>query len=94
MIRRGILSDSFNPGALDGESTNSAEILRMTRFLKKAIREELTEKQRTCITMFLIEGKRQNEIAETLGVNSSTVCRHISAAKRKLVHTIKYYTRA
>ena len=37
------------------------------------------------------KGKPQKEIARLLGVNASTVNRHIAAAKKKLVRTCAYY---
>jgi len=76
---------------IESDSTNINELIDMYKFLRKAMKTELTEKQSRCLTMFLIEGKPQKEIARLLGVNASTVNRHIAAAKKKLVRTCAYY---
>ncbi len=77
---------------IDGDSSNIEKLTGMYVFLRKAISAELTERQRRCLTMALIEGKTQKEVAGILGVNASTVNRHIAAAKKKLLHAVIYYT--
>lgn len=73
------------------KNTNINELIEMYKFLRKAMNTELTEKQSRCLTLFLIDGKPQKEIARLLGVNASTVNRHIAAAKKKLVRTCANY---
>lgn len=73
------------------DSSNTESLIKMVRFLKNAIRDELTDQQRVCLQMSVFEGFSQREIAENLGLNASTVCRHIAAAKRKLRHVAQYY---
>ena len=63
---------------------NDPEHARMKRILLAAIKKELTPMQRFCITEHCLNGKKQKEIAEQLGLNCSTVSRHIAAGKRKL----------
>ena len=75
-------------------STNKEERARMKEFLKKAISQELTEKQKICITEYYINGKREKDVAEELGLHKSTVSRHISAGLKKLQNTAKYYSPA
>lgn len=53
-------------------------------FLKRCMQLGLTEKQRKCLTMHVLERKTMQEIAEELGLNRSTVCRHIKYAKEKI----------
>ncbi|HCA04304.1 MAG TPA: hypothetical protein DEO32_00245 [Ruminococcaceae bacterium] len=77
----------------DGQN-NRAELDSMYSFLLKAMQNELTERQLDCLTMNIIEGRHQREIAETLGLNASTVNRHVMAAKRKLIRACKYYISA
>lgn len=73
------------------DRSNTDSIAEMLRFLKDAMQRELTSQQRTCLWMSAIEGVPQRTIAKQLGVNASTVCRHIAAAKRKLKHVARYY---
>ena len=73
-------------------SSNIASINRMKRILSKAIKNELTPLQKYCFTEHFLNGKKQKEIAEQLGLNCSTVSRHIAAAKKKLKNIANYYT--
>ena len=74
-------------------SDNRPERERMKRVLNRAIRHELTERQRTCITMYYLEGIKMKDIAVMLGLSKSTVSRHISTATRKLRRIASYYER-
>ena len=40
---------------------------------------------------YYFNGKKQKEIAENLGIDSSTVSRHIIKARDKLRHIASYY---
>lgn len=62
----------------EGENYRRSEIMRRT------IRCMLTEKQRKCLTMYFAEQKNIPEIAEIMGVDKSTVSRHIKAGKTKI----------
>lgn len=73
-------------------NTNAASINRMKRILAKAIESELTPLQKHCFTEHFLNGKKQKEIAEQLGLNCSTVSRHIAAGKKKLKTIANYYT--
>lgn len=73
-----------------GSHTSAERNRQMAAFLTAAIENELTERQRVCAYGFWLYGKKQNEIAQELGLNCSTVSRHIAAAKRKLRHVAKY----
>lgn len=72
-------------------ATNENSRQRMKKILSKAIFSELTEKQRYCIIEHYINERKGKDIAFELGVNASTVSRHISSAKRKLKHIALYY---
>lgn len=65
----------------------------MKRILSRAIRHELTDRQRQCLTMYYLDGIRMKDIAGTLGLSASTVTRHIAAATRKLRKIADYYER-
>lgn len=72
-------------------STNKSERNQMKQILSKAIFSELTDKQRICIIEHYLNEKKQKDIAFELGVNVSTVSRHINAGKRKLKNIASYY---
>ena len=72
-------------------SSNKEDRAQMKEFLKKAMIQELTEKQKNCITEHYINGRREKDIAEQLGLHKSTVSRHISAGMKKLQNTANYY---
>ena len=82
-----IMADSgFHHG-----STNESSREKMKKILSMAVLNELTERQRICIIDYYLNGKKEKEIAEELGVNSSTVSRHIIKARDKLRHIASYY---
>lgn len=72
-------------------STNANERNHMKHILSKAILSELTDKQRVCIIEHYLNEKKQKDIAYELGLNVSTVSRHINAGKRKLRNIASYY---
>lgn len=82
-----IMADS---GFIQG-GTNESSRERMKKILSMAVLNELTERQRVCIIDYYFNGKKQKEIAENLGIDSSTVSRHIIKARDKLRHIASYY---
>ena len=74
-------------------STNRLERERMKKILLRAIRHELTDRQRDCLTMYYLEGIKMKDIAVMLNLSKSTVSRHIGSATRKLRKIASYYRR-
>lgn len=72
-------------------TTNSESRRKMKEIISKAIVTELTDMQRICLTEHYLNDKKQKEIASELGLNASTVSRHISSACRKLQNIASYY---
>lgn len=72
-------------------ASNRPERERMKRILTRAIRHELTDRQRECVTMYYLEGMKMKDIADRLGLSNSTVTRHIQSATRKLRKVASYY---
>lgn len=72
-------------------STNRAQRERMKRILSRAMRYGLTDRQRDCMTMYYLEGMKMKDIAKAMGLSSSTVSRHITAATKKLRKVASYY---
>ena len=83
--------DFFNYYIHNKGSSNSDEIARKNEFLTEAIIEDLTPMQRYCLTEYHLNGVKQKDIAAKLGINSSTVSRHIAAATKKLRRTARLY---
>lgn len=74
-------------------SSNRSERERMKKILGRAIRRELTDRQRDCIALHYLEGMKMKDIAKLLNLSKSTVSRHIAAAERKLRRVASYYER-
>ncbi len=74
-------------------ATNRPERERMRRILFRAIRHELTDRQRSCLSMYYLDGMKMKDIAKSMNLSKSTVSRHISAATRKLQKIASYYRR-
>ena len=72
---------------------NSAACTRLVRNLRRAMAEELTEKERRAVELYYIDGVKMVEIARITGVNPSTVSRSIKRAKRKLRRALRYGAR-
>ena len=75
----------------DNGTTNSDSRRKMKEIISKAIVTELTDMQRLCLTEHYFNDKKQKEIADELGLNASTVSRHISKACKKLKNIASYY---
>lgn len=73
------------------KESNDKDIVKMKKIMRKAICEELTYRQRECLTMYYFENKKMKDIAKMLGLSPSTVTRHIKAAKKRLINIAKYY---
>ncbi len=56
---------------------NSAELSRLKRNLIRALKEDVTPRQREVLTLYYAQGLNMREIGERLGVDKSTVSRNI-----------------
>ena len=72
------------------QSDNSQEISRLKRNLIRALREDVTSKQRQMLLMYYAEGKNMREIGEIMGVDRSTVSRTIKRGERRLQRCLRY----
>ena len=69
---------------------NSREISRLRHNLIRALREDVTEKQRTALLLYYAEGYNMREIGEQMGVDKSTVSRTIKRGERRLQRCLRY----
>ncbi len=71
-------------------SDNSQEINRLKRNLIRALREDVTAKQRQMLLLYYSDGLNMREIGEKLGVDKSTVSRTIKRGERRLQRCLRY----
>lgn len=69
---------------------NSQEISRLKRNLIRALKEDVTAKQRLVLTLYYAEGMNMREIGELLGIDKSTVSRTIKRGERRLQRCLRY----
>ncbi len=72
---------------------NSKTRARLVRNLRRAVMEELTDKQRQAIELYYVRQMKMQDIASLLGVNVSTVSRNIRRGKARLQRCLKYGAR-
>lgn len=71
-------------------STNVHRVNAAKQALKTALRDELTDRQRECVTLYYFNGMTEEQTANELGITKSTVCRHLQKAKRRLYRVVRY----
>ena len=76
--------------ALEMAADNSKEVSRLKRNLIRALREDVTAKQRRALLLYYGEGLNMREIGEKLGVDKSTVSRTIKRGERRLQRCLRY----
>ncbi len=65
-------------------SSNRKDIERMKKVVLSVMAQNLTERQSMCLRMYYFDNLNMTKIGHTLGLNPSTVSRHIHAAISKL----------
>ena len=58
--------------------------------IRQVAERELTDRQRTVFNLCFFEEKTVTQAAEFLKLNKSTVSRHLSAAKKRIVKSLRY----
>lgn len=58
--------------------------------VRKAVDYELTECQKNAVQMCFYEGKTVSAAARELGLNKSTVSRHLKSARRRIEQSLQY----
>ena len=76
--------------AISGQNTNTSTMSRMKRNLIRALREDVTEKQRQALLLYYGEGLNMKEIGARLGVDRSTVSRNIMRGEARLRRCLRY----
>ena len=83
--------DAIAYSSLISNSSNRGHIEDMKKAVSLALMLELTSRQRECITMYYLQNRSIPQIASELSLSRSTVSRHITAGKKKLMKLAKYY---
>lgn len=71
-------------------SDNAGEHSRLKRNLIRAIREELTDRQRQVLTMYYLREMTINQIGAELEIYPSTVYRTLRRAEQRLFRCLRY----
>ena len=71
-------------------ANNSREHSRLKRNLIRAIREELTPRQREVLTMYYVKKMSVNDVAAALKVCPSTVSRTLRRGEQRLFRCLRY----
>ncbi|MDE5996325.1 MAG: hypothetical protein K2G56_05340 [Eubacterium sp.] len=74
-------------GDLDEQKINRNAI---STVLPLIIKNDLTERQRSCLTLKYVKNLNQSEIAGKLNLSQPTVCRHIATAKDIVNNRLAY----
>lgn len=69
---------------------NSLQLERLYRNLRQVRERELTSRQQQILELYYEQHLSLREIARRLGVHSSTVCRTMQRAKKRLRHYLQY----
>lgn len=72
------------------ETANRGRRQAALRLLQEAMDRELTPRQRQCVELCVLRGLSQVEVGKLLGVNKSTICRHLKKAKGILRRAADY----
>lgn len=89
--RNALLYDAlYRPAQEGAHSTNRRELEEAARLLRIAIQNELTDRQRACLTLYYMEGNTMQEIAERLGTTRGNVSKRIKKAVERLRRALRY----
>lgn len=69
---------------------NSLQTATLKRVLHNVINNELTDRQKEIVLLYYFNNKNVSEISRELGVNKSTVSRHLSRARERIERVLKY----
>jgi RNA polymerase sigma factor (sigma-70 family) len=78
------LLSNKEPEELDSEHQ------RIVRILSKAIKGELTQRQRDCVYLYYYQGKTVSEVAHELQIGMPTASKHLKKARNRLADVLRY----
>ena len=69
---------------------NREQINRLKRNLSRALRQDVTPRQREYMTLYYIQGMTIEDVAQACGVNKSTVSRTLKRGRQRLYRCLRY----
>lgn len=69
---------------------NSEQISRLKRNLSRALRQDITERQRQYMMLYYGQNMTMEAIAKEFGVNKSTVSRTLKRGRQRLYRCLRY----
>ena len=76
--------------AMSEENTNSDDITKLKRNLIKALKSDVTPRQREMLMLYYGKGLNMRQIGELLGVDKSTVSRTVKRGETRLKRCLWY----
>lgn len=73
----------------DGDEDDNYK--KMVCSLKSIVEGELTEKQKQCVFLYYGEMMKMKDIADEMGICTSSVSRHIKRARNRIEKMMRYY---
>ena len=81
---------SFSAYLNEEAEDNQWQRQALRQALGRAIREELTGRQREVLLLYYLDQLTMQQVAERLDVNRSTVCRTLQRARERLYACLRY----
>ncbi len=69
---------------------NVADLTRVKGNLARAMREEVTQRQRQALFLYYVKGMNMREAGQVMGVDRSTVSRTLKRAEARLRRCLRY----
>ena len=88
-LMESVLGSPFH-SSLDQDDDQATETQKLCRALRQVIDGELTQRQQDCLRLYYFEGMKMDEVADRLGIQASTVSRHLKKAKRRIEQVLRY----
>lgn len=80
----------YTLAAPSGERKTNRKFQRLQAQLHRAVAQELTDRQRTCVELYFYRQLTEQQVADELGIGKATVCRHLQKAKARLGKVLRY----
>ena len=71
-------------------NSNKDKLNVLSAILPEIVKNELSKKQQQCIYLKFKKNLTQKQIGQELGINQSTVSKHITSAKEIISQNLKY----
>ena len=89
-LMEGYLGRADRSPAFLREKEDDPDYRKMLRMLSRLTEEELTDRQRQCVQLYYFEGQKMRDVARLLGIQSSTVSRHLKKARSRMGQVLRY----